>query len=205
MLQVILLTAVSISTLLKVSKEDKRLWFGRSPGVSFFPLLFSISSRTLGPSVLIVVERICNPDTESPFTYWVQRYSVQLIMLLWNWRFKGNQGDIYLLLDAHSVPTGRSASVLATLCLGTSLSLEIPVLHRGGKRQARAEMDQAVCICTCRDGSFCLYADTEDGGTRKPGSFTSAFQWGSLTIQAHFQIPIPTTHIFKGTGAVVHP
>lgn len=36
MLQVILLTTVSISTLLNVSKEDKRLWFGHSPGLVFF-------------------------------------------------------------------------------------------------------------------------------------------------------------------------
>lgn len=42
--------------------------------------------------------------------------------------------------------------MVAALCLGTSLSLEIPVLHRGGKRQERAEMEQAVCICTCCDG-----------------------------------------------------
>lgn len=50
--------------------------------------------------------------------------------------------------------------MVAAVCLGTSLSLEIPVLHRGGKRQERAEMVQVVCICTCRNGSF--YIDTEE-------------------------------------------
>lgn len=33
-------------------------------------------------------------------------------------------------------------------------------------------------------------------GARKLQSFTLVFEWGSLTMQAHFQIPIPTTHIF---------
>lgn len=55
--------------------------------------------------------------------------------------------------------------VVAALCLGTSLSLEIPVLHRGGKRQERAEMEQAVCICTCRDG---LYVDMEEVEPENP-------------------------------------
>lgn len=88
--------------------------------------------------------------------------------------------------------------VVAALCLGTSLSLEIPVLHRGGKRQERAEMEQAVCICTSRQTFFFLLSLFWHGGsgTRKPKSFTSVFEWGSLPMQAHFQIPIPTTHIF---------
>lgn len=61
--------------------------------------------------------------------------------------------------------------VVAALCLGTSLSLEIPVLHRGGKRQERAEMEQAVCICTCRHGRFfffCLYSDMEEVEPENP-------------------------------------
>lgn len=167
MLQVILLTTVSISTLLNVSKEDKRLWFGHSPGLFF--LLFSTSSSTLGRSFLIVVSSVCNSDAKMPFT-WVQLYRVQLIKLLWNLAMCvivviKAISDTYLCWLCILRWQVRAPPVVAAVCLGTSLSLEIPVLHRGGKRQERAEMVQVVCICTCSNVfffSFCLYIDTEE-------------------------------------------
>ena len=67
--------------------------------------------------------------------------------------------------------------VVAALCLGTSLSLEIPLFHRSGKRRQRAEMEQAVCICTGGGGGviffLCLYTDV---GQVEPENAKASFR-----------------------------
>lgn len=52
---------------------------------------------------------------------------------------KGSQGDTSLCW-ACMLRRQVGAPPMATLCFGTRSYLEIPVLHRGGKRQERAEM-----------------------------------------------------------------
>lgn len=179
MLQVILLTAVSISTLLKVSKEDKRLWVGHSPGL-FFPLLFSISSSPLGRSVLIVAERICNSDAELAFTEWVQLLQgainnalvklacVRVIVVV-----KAISLTPYLLLGVHSVPTGRSTSrwwrrsVLAPVCLWKYLFCTEVGRDRREQRWSRlsvfAHADMVVFFFF-----FCVYSDMEEVEPENP-------------------------------------
>lgn len=135
------------------------------PQACFF-LLFSTSFSTLGRSVLIVVSSVCNSDAKMPFT-WVQGAINKALVKLGyvcNCCYKGNQSDTYLCWRCILRRQVRAPPVVAAVCLGTSLSLEIPVLHRGGKRQERAEMVQVVCICTCRNVffSFCLYIDMEE-------------------------------------------
>lgn len=87
---------------------------------------------------------------------------------------KGNQPDTLPFVGcAFCADRSEHLPLVAALCLGTSLSLEIPVLQRGGKRQERAEMEQAVCICTCRHGRgfflfFCVYSDMEEVEPENP-------------------------------------
>lgn len=127
------------------------------------------------------------------------------VKLVPNCCYKGNQRDSYLLLDVHSVPTGRRTS-----CGGGALSWHQFVFGNTCFAQRWEETgegrDGAGCLYlqTCRHGSlgllfffFLLSLCWHGGsGTRKVESFISMFEWGSLTMQAHFQIPIPTSHIF---------
>lgn len=75
MLQVILLTAVSFPALLNVSGEDKRPWFGHSPGPIFFPP--STSSTGVGlTGLLIVVGAVCRPEN----TFHIKGVALQIFL-----------------------------------------------------------------------------------------------------------------------------
>lgn len=162
-------------------------------------LLFCTSSSTLGRSVPIVVRSICNSDAKSPFASRVQLCRVQLIRLLSNLAMH----VIVVIKAIRMTPAfverafcaDRSGhlprwrrSVLAPVCLWKYLFSTEVGRDRRGQRWCRSSVFAHEEMADFFP-PFCLYGGT---GARKLQSFTLVFEWGSLTMQAHFQIPIPT-------------
>lgn len=154
MLQVISLTAVSFPTLLNVSEEDKRPWFGQSPGLVFFSPSTSFTGVGL-TGLLIVVRDVCRPDWENTFHIKVVALQIFLCVCV---RAVNSTAFLPSFRAACVIFVRKVARVTPTFVgcaccadrsehlprrrsvFGTSLSSEIPVLHRGGKRQERAEI-----------------------------------------------------------------